>query len=106
MPAVQYFDQNGERLADDANPAQIAYTVYEISIKPGIRYQPHPAFARNEGGEFLDHSWSAKDLDGGYKLSDFPHVVSRELTARDYVFQFKRLALPKLLSPLLGLMSV
>jgi oligopeptide transport system substrate-binding protein len=105
MPAVQYFDQDGERLADDANPAQIAYTVYEISIKPGIRYQPHPAFARNEGGEFLYHSLSAKDLAGVYKLSDFPHDGSRELTAHDYVFQIKRLAHPKLHSPILGLMS-
>ncbi len=62
MPVVQYFDQNGERLKDDVDPAQIAYTVYEISIKPGIRYQPHPAFARNEGGKFFYHDLDAKDL--------------------------------------------
>ena len=62
MPAVQYFDQNGERLKDDVDPAQIAYTVYEISIKPGIRYQPHPAFARNEQGEFFYHDLERKGL--------------------------------------------
>jgi oligopeptide transport system substrate-binding protein len=105
MPTVQYFDQSGERLGDDANAAEIAYTIYEIAIKPGIRYQPHPAFARNEGGDFLYHSLSAKNLAGVYKLSDFPHGGSRELTAHDYVFQVKRLAHPKLHSPILGLMS-
>ena len=105
MPAVQYFDQNGEQLKDDVDPAQIAYTVYEISIKPGIRYQPHPAFARNESGEFFYHALKAKDVAGIYKLSDFPHSGSRELTAQDYVFQVKRLAHPKLHSPIFGLMS-
>jgi ABC-type transport system substrate-binding protein len=105
MPAVQYFDEAGERLPDDANAARIAYTVYEISIKPGIRYQPHPAFAKNEGGEFLYHALSEKDLAGVYKLSDFPDSGSRELTAHDYVFQIKRLAHPKLHSPIFGLMS-
>ena len=105
MPVVQYFGQNGERLKDDVDPAQIAYTVYEISIKPGIRYQPHPAFARNEGGKFLYHELDAKDLASIYKLSDFPNHGSRELTAWDYVFQVKRLAHPKLHSPIFSLMS-
>ena len=71
MPAVQYFDQSGERLADYANAAQVAYTVYEISIKPGIRYQPHPAFARNESDEFLYHSLRAEDLGGDFQVERF-----------------------------------
>ena len=50
-------------------------------------------------------TWNAKDLAGIYKLSDFPHTGSRELTAEDYVFQVKRLAHPKLHSPIFGLMS-
>ncbi len=40
-----------------------------------------------------------------YKLSDFPRTGSRELTAEDYVFQIKRLAHPRLHSPIFGLMS-
>ena len=105
MPVAQYFDKNGTRLHDHADAAQIAYTIYEISIKPGIRYQPHPAFARNEQGEFLYHNLTAEDLADVYKLADFRHTGSRELTAEDYVFQIKRLAHPKLHSPIFGLMS-
>ena len=52
LPETQYFDHKGNRLPDTADAAQIAYTIYEISITPGIRYQPHPAFARNEQGDF------------------------------------------------------
>jgi oligopeptide transport system substrate-binding protein len=105
LPTAQYFDKKGTRLHDSVDAAQIAYTIYEISIKPGIHYQPHPAFARNEQGEFLYHDLTAKALSGIYKLADFRHTGSRELTAEDYVFQIKRLAHPKLHSPIFGLMS-
>lgn len=105
MPEPQYFDTKGVRLHDSADAAQIAYTIYEISIKPGIRYQPHPAFAKDEQGKFLYHDLNAEDLAAIYKLADFRRTGSRELTADDYVFEIKRLAHPKLHSPIFGLMS-
>lgn len=105
MPEVHYFDEKGVRLGDNVEAAQIAFTVYEISIKSGIRYQPHPAFARDSQGEFLYHRLGEEDGRGIYKLSDFPQTGSRELTAADYVFQIKRLAHPRLHSPIFGLMS-
>lgn len=105
MPVVQYVDKNGRRLPDGIDNEKIAYTIYEISIKPGIRYQPHPAFARNEQGKFLYHNLTAKDLAKVYKLNDFPHTDTRELTAEDFVFEIKRLAHPRLHSPIFGLMS-
>ncbi len=105
MPVAQYFDKNGANLPDGADTAQIAYTIYEISIKPGIRYQPHPAFAKNEQGQFLYHDLTTEDLTKVYKLADFHHTGTRELTAEDYVFEIKRLAHPRLHSPILGLMS-
>ena len=37
--------------------------------------------------------------------SDFPHSGTRELTAEDYIYQIKRLAHPRLHSPVFGLMS-
>ena len=105
LPEARYFDKKGNRLPDTAGAAQIAYTVYEITIKPGIRYQPHPAFAKDEQGDFLYHRLNASDLARIFKLSDFPRTGTRELRAEDYVFQIKRLAHPRLHSPILGLMS-
>lgn len=105
MPEVRYFDERGARLDDNVDATQIAFTVYEISIKPGIHYQPHPAFATDSQGEFLYHRLGEEDVRGIYKLSDFPQTGSRELIAADYVFQIKRLAHPRLHSPIFGLMA-
>ena len=105
MPVAQYFNLNGERLPEDADNGEISYTIYEISIKPGIRFQPHPAFVRNEKKEFIYHNLSAKDLAEIYELKDFSYTDTRELTAKDYVYEIKRLAHPRLHSPIFGLMS-
>lgn len=105
LPEPIYLDANGKRLPDTAPVDQIAHTIYEIRIQPGIRYQPHPAFARNEAGAFLYHDLSPEALEDIYTLSDFEHTGTREVTAADYVYQIKRLAHPRLHSPIFGLMS-
>jgi len=43
VPKPRYFDTAGKPLPDTAPAAAIAESVYEIRIRPGIRYQPHPA---------------------------------------------------------------
>ena len=50
---------------------------YDITIKPGSYYSPHPAFNNHK----------------------------RELIARDYVYQLERMATPKIQSPLYPLLS-
>jgi len=105
MPRPRYFDAKGKPLADDAPATVVAFSLYDIHIKPGIRYQPHPAFARNANGEFLYHHLQPQDLADIHKLSDFPKTATRELVADDYVFQIKRLAHPKLHSPIFGVMN-
>jgi ABC-type transport system substrate-binding protein len=74
------------------------FTVYTIRIRPGIRYQPHPAFVPENQG--LRPAQVAR-LDSPYALP----LGTRELTADDYIYQIKRLASPRLHSPILGLMS-
>jgi ABC-type transport system substrate-binding protein len=105
MPVVQYFDVDGELLPAESDVSSIAYSVYEISIKPGIYYQPHPAFARDDQGAFLYHDLTRKDLREIFKLTDFSQTGIRELLAEDYIYQIKRLAHPRLHSPILGLMA-
>ncbi len=105
MPVVTYFDHEGNQLPEDAEADHIAYSIYEISIKPEIFFQPHPALARNEQGDWLYHNVNDQELAAIFKLSDFSQTGTRELTAEDYVYQIKRLAHPRLHSPIYGLMA-
>jgi oligopeptide transport system substrate-binding protein len=105
VPKPRYLDAAGHELPDDAPSSRIAESVYEIKIRPGIRYQPHPAFARDAAGHFLYHAMSAAEVADKAQISDFPQTGTRELVAADYVYQIKRLANPRLSSPIFGLMS-
>ena len=100
MPDVTFLDQDGNELPDTATPGQIAWSTYRISIKPGIKYQPHPAFAQNEQGDYLYHSLTADDLEDINILSDFVESGTRELIAEDYVYEIKRMAHPGTHSPI------
>ncbi|WP_107794853.1 ABC transporter substrate-binding protein [Nitrosomonas aestuarii] len=105
MPVITYYDHHDCPLPDDVDADAIAYTQYEISIKPGIFYQPHPAFATHVQSGWLYHQLNEEALAAVYRLSDFPETGTRELTAHDYAYQIKRLAHPKLHSPIYGLMA-
>ena len=105
MPRPVYLDADGRRLPDDAPVERIRFSMYDIHIRPGIRYQPHPAFAKDSAGHFLYHDLSPDALAGIRKLGDFAQTGTRELVAADYVYQIKRLAHPRLNSPIYGLMA-
>jgi ABC-type transport system substrate-binding protein len=105
VPKPRYLDAKGKPLADNAPQAAIAESVYEIRIKPGIRYQPHPAFSRDAAGRYRYHALDANATADKNQISDFAHSGTRELIAADYVYQIKRLASPKLSSPIYGLMA-
>lgn len=105
MPEVTYFDDRGNVLPKDVSADKIAFSEYLITIRPGIYFQPHPAFAKDTRGNFLYHDLTAKALAGIRRPSDFPRQGSRELTAEDYVYQIKRLVHPQIHSPIAGLMQ-
>ncbi|MBS3936670.1 MAG: ABC transporter substrate-binding protein [Sulfuritalea sp.] len=94
VPQPTYSDAQGRPLPVDAEAHRIAFTDYVIEIKPGILYQPHPAFVEQPA-----------DISGFFSLKDFPKRGTRELVAADYVYGIKRLAHPRLHSPILGLMG-
>jgi len=105
LPEAYYLDEAGQRLPDGVDDDEIAYSVYDIEIQKGIRYQPHPAFAKDKQGRYAYHALAEQDLDAVNTLADFRETGSRELSAADYVYQIKRLAHPRLNSPIFGLMS-
>ncbi len=74
------------------------YSIYDIRIKPGIRYQPHPGFV--SANLQLDRKAIGK-LKSPYNLP----LGERELKSDDYIYQIKRLAHPELHSPIFGLMA-
>lgn len=81
MPRITYIDHNGAVITNpQKNPQAIGYTIYDIAIKPHIYYQPHAAFHLKPGEK-------------------------RELTAEDYVYEIKRLADPRVQSPIYGFLS-
>ncbi len=86
LPEPWYLDAQGQRLPMNAGDAEVAFSVYEIEIQPGIRYQPHPAFARHADGSPRYLDLQEEDLEGIYELRDFPETGTRELVAADYVF--------------------
>ncbi|MEA3412866.1 MAG: peptide ABC transporter substrate-binding protein, partial [Pseudomonadota bacterium] len=105
LPEVRARDSAGNLLGDDAPPELVVSTDYIVHIRPGIHFQPHPAFALDESGRARYHELSGQDLEGIRTLDGFPHSGTRELTAADYTYQIKRLADPRLNSPVAGLMS-
>ena len=105
MPTVTYLDAEGRALPADAPPESIAESVYDIRIRPGIRFQPHPALARDGAGRLVYGELDEAALAGVRDLADFDRLGSRELVAEDFVYAIKRLAHPGLHSPILGLMS-
>ena len=73
--------------------------------EPDLSRVPHPALARDDAGRLRYHALTAADLRDIDTLADFKHAGTRELEAGDYVHQIKRLAHPRLHSPILQLMS-
>lgn len=105
LPKPEYFDKDGLLLKEDSNLGNIDRVKYKISIKPDILYQPHPAFAKKSSGKYLYHDLNTKKLSNIHALSDFDTVGTRKLLAEDYVYQIKRMAHPRVHSPISGLMT-
>jgi ABC-type transport system substrate-binding protein len=105
MPQRTYLDAAERPLPDSAPADRVAYSEYVIRVRPGVRYQPHPAFARDAAGRPLYHALTESEIRGIDTLADFRETGTRELVAADYVHQIKRLAHPRLHSPILQLMG-
>ncbi len=105
VPRPIYLDAAGKSLPGNAAVERVAFSEYVIHIKQGVRYQPHPALAVDATGKPRYHGLTATDLRGIDTLADFKFTGTRELVAADYVHQIKRLAHPRLHSPILQLMT-
>ncbi len=105
MPQVRYYDKDNRPLPQDAPADRIAYSVYEIHLRPDLKYQPHPALAKDAAGKPRYMALTEDDWRGIHTLADFKESGTRTVTAADYVYQIKRLAHPDLYSPIYGVMA-
>ncbi len=105
VPVARYVDAAGRTLPADAPIEKIAESIYEIRLKPGIRYQPHPAFAVDAAGKPVYADLDREKLKGIERIADFKETGTRELLAEDYIYEIKRLAHPRLHSPIFGMMA-
>jgi ABC-type transport system substrate-binding protein len=101
--APQYLDAAGKPLPADAPGELIATSVYDIPIRKGVMFAPHPAFARDEKGRLRYHTDGALGAGQiGEKRSplDFEHQGTRELVADDFVYAIKRHATTRIQAPI------
>lgn len=100
-----YLDKDGKTLPEDAPGDQVVESVYEVPIKPGIMFQPHPAFARDKDGHYLYHAMKPGELGERRSPLDFAQTGTRELVADDFVYALKRHATTRITTPIYGIFS-
>jgi ABC-type transport system substrate-binding protein len=104
----RYVGKQGEPLADDVPAEQIAESVYDIVVRPGIRFQPHPAFAKDAQGKYryhTDHALSVAELADKRSPWDFAEQGTRELVAEDFVYALKRQATTRIETPVFAVFA-
>jgi ABC-type transport system substrate-binding protein len=101
----KYLDKNGQPLPDDIPGEQVAESVYDIRIKPGIVFQPHPAFAKDEQGNYRYHQMMPGEVGARRTPLDFEYTGTRELVAEDFVYAIKRHATTRITTPIAGIFS-
>jgi ABC-type transport system substrate-binding protein len=101
----RFYDKDGKLLPDDAAADQVAESVYDVKIKPGILFQPHPAFAKDANGHYYYHAMKPGELGARYSPLQFEHQGTRELVAEDFVYALKRHATTRITTPIYGIFS-
>lgn len=103
MPQVTYLDAEGNPVDELDN--SVAFSEYVLTLREDIAFQDHPAFAKDEQGALLYGNMSKEDLEKIEKLEDFKVQITRYLSASDYAYAIKRMAVRQYHSPILDNMS-
>ena len=104
LPEPQYYDSAGQLLGADPEPNAVARVEYLLKLRPGLRYQQHPCFAKDATGQpyYAEAQRMPKNV---ASLLDFPRQDSRELHAEDFRLALIRLCDPRLASPVYSNLS-
>ncbi|MGE0684325.1 MAG: ABC transporter substrate-binding protein [Candidatus Binatia bacterium] len=104
-PEAKLYNTNGQLLSEDAPAQDVARVVYDIVLRPDIRYEDHPAFAQKVTGEYRWHLSAGEHFPKIEHPHELPEKATRELRAEDYAYQIKRLAHPLLDCPIFALLA-
>ncbi|HEY3323728.1 MAG TPA: ABC transporter substrate-binding protein [Planctomycetota bacterium] len=97
VPEAKLFDKDGKPLGDDAPTESVAKVVYEIHLKPGMKYANHPCFAKNADGSYRWHLPTGASFPKKIEHPDqLGESGTRTVTADDFLYQIKRMASPLL----------
>ena len=95
----KYLDKAGKALPADVAGDQIAESVYDIPIKRGVKYAPHPAFAKDAQGRYFYHDMKPGELGERRSPLEFAASGTREVVAEDFVYALKRHATTRIVAP-------
>ena len=98
--APRYVDKDGKPLPDDAPSELVAESIYDVPVKTGILYQPHPAFAKDDKGQHRYHAMKPGELGTRETPLQFEHQGTRELVAEDFVYALRRHATTRVTTPI------
>jgi ABC-type transport system substrate-binding protein len=105
LATPHYLDKDGKPLPDDAPGELVAESQYDVHIRQGVMYAPHPAFAKDAKGEYLYHALTEAQTRDKHSPLDFAQTGSREMVADDFVYALKRHATPRIEAPIYGIFS-
>jgi ABC-type transport system substrate-binding protein len=102
MPTITYLDRDENQIEEGG---EVAFSEYRLEIREDIAYQNHPAFVKKSDGSLLYGALDAEALVQIESLDDFEHRANRYLTAADYAYAIKRMAVRQYHSPILDNMQ-
>jgi len=97
MPDIIYLNQAGKEVSKDSK--NVTFSKYTFSLQKDILYQNHPCFVE-KNLNLSDEAFSNIET-----LEDFEKVSTRALTAYDYAYAIKRMAVRQNNSPILDIMQ-
>jgi len=97
MPKIVYFNKKNEEVSEES--ANVAFSKYTFTLQDNILYQNHPCFVE-ENRKVSEEAFSNIKT-----LHDFEKSATRKLTAYDYSYAIKRMAVRQNNSPILDIMG-
>ena len=103
MPIIRYLDKENNEVPEDSK--ELVYSEYRLELREDIHYQNHPAFVKKTDGQLFYGKLSENELGKINSLNDFKQTSTRKLTASDYEYAIKRMAVRQNHSPILDNMQ-